>query len=371
MFQEDYKKAYEGIVPSERALNLLLEKAGLAEENRREKAVQRRSRCLRWAMTAAAACLCIVLAVPVCAKNIPAFYKILESVSPRLAELLAPVEKSDTKHGITMTVEAAYIENGRAKVVLSFADAESSREDRVHGEIGVYSFSLESGSRTQSAIGGSSFLAYDEETGKAFYQVDLTALEGDFHDKLTLYVGRIFLNMDRGRMDIDIASLPRLDSLKEVRLSGRGGGRSGRDITEILNQWKVDDMTVMIPSPSYAVMDRGEEISCATDDLTVAGLSYRDGLLRVQVCRGEYADADRHLQPVLVDEQGEEIYYDASLSWSEEIDGKTCSFEEFWFAGDFENLEGYSMYGLYHRYDGYLKGDWQVDFKLDDAAKQE
>ncbi len=35
MFQEDYKKAYEGIVPSERALNLLLEKAGLAEENRK------------------------------------------------------------------------------------------------------------------------------------------------------------------------------------------------------------------------------------------------------------------------------------------------------------------------------------------------
>lgn len=103
----------------------------------------------------------------------------------------------------------------------------------------------------------------------------------------------------------------------------------------------------------------------ATDDFTITGIAYQDDILRVQICMGDNSAADRHVQPFLVDSEGEERHEDCSVSWYEEIDGVRCQFYELWFFGPIENLEQYRMYGIFHNSGELIEGDWKVTFRLE------
>lgn len=68
--------------------------------------------------------MAVPICAPVCAANSPAFHKIVEYLSPALADKLVPIEESSTSQGITMQVEAIHLEGNEAEIIVSFRDAE-------------------------------------------------------------------------------------------------------------------------------------------------------------------------------------------------------------------------------------------------------
>ncbi len=192
MFQENYKKAYEAIVPDSALVEKMLLLAE-GQEEQKEKAVKSGLvRVVRRMLMVAAAIGAFVIimsltVMPALAANVPAVYRFLQGISPALADFFVPIEKSCTKKGITMQVESVYVEGNRAEVYISFQDADGAG-NVIDGEIDLWTgYGLQS--RTGcSVIGGHNFAGYDAETGKSYWKVSLQGWDDFETDKLTFYV---------------------------------------------------------------------------------------------------------------------------------------------------------------------------------------
>lgn len=116
---------------------------------------------------------------------------------------------------------------------------------------------------------------------------------------------------------------------------------------------------------SCLVMDLGDPDAALIQELTVMGLGYTDGFLRLQVCNRSFSEADRHLQPFLTDQEGNEQHEDLSVGWREEVDGERLSFTEYWFLVKEEELQNCSLSGIFYMKDGCVTGDWEVTFRAE------
>lgn len=99
--------------------------------------------------------------------------------------------------------------------------------------------------------------------------------------------------------------------------------------------------------------------------LTVTGTGYADGILRVQICRGNFGDADRHARLWVKNADAEERSPDLSVSWQEEVEGEKLLFEEAWFLADESGLEELQLYGTFRIAAGSVRGDWEVTFRIE------
>ena len=70
----------------------------------------------KWCAIAACLCLVFILAVPVMAASMPAFYNMLYTVSPATAQFFKPVQLSCEDKGIRMEVSAAYLHEKIAEI---------------------------------------------------------------------------------------------------------------------------------------------------------------------------------------------------------------------------------------------------------------
>ncbi|WP_343208669.1 DUF4179 domain-containing protein [Anaerolentibacter hominis] len=352
MFQERYKRSYDQIKPDAGLV------AGVVRETEGQLRRGRTMRIVKPVVAVFAAALILCTAVPAAAAHIPGFYRAVEQFSPGLADLLIPVNKSCTDQGIRMEVEAIEIEGKRAEVYVSIQDVEG---DRISGQADFYDrYGLKSSSGS-SVMGGCSFLDYDEATGKAYFKLDVETSGTFDRDKLTFYTYEILSSITEKEMDIPLTGLDDTVRTKQVTLSG-GSGTSVKDLfseeTELEGR---DD-----PRPSRGVIDGKELDECDPEGFTITGLAYADQTLRLQICMGEFKHADRHVEPFLVDENGQERYEDASVSWHEEKDGVSYMFYEFYFNGPLEDLENYRLYGIFHELKGNIAGDWEVTFRLEE-----
>ncbi|MDE5825096.1 MAG: DUF4179 domain-containing protein, partial [Lachnospiraceae bacterium] len=137
MLEGRYKKAYSTITPSQELVSDTIEMMGKRKNATRKISLKNRF-VMKVSLTAAAAVLCLVMAAPVCAAHIPVFYKIVEYLSPALADQLVPIEQSSTSQGITMQVEAIHLEGNEAEIIISLSDADNSTQDLVHGEMDLF-----------------------------------------------------------------------------------------------------------------------------------------------------------------------------------------------------------------------------------------
>ena len=94
MFAEKYRRAYDEVTPSQQIVSAVLRQA----EEAQGAPGRRNRRKIRTAAAAAVVFLAVCTGgfavLPVCAAQIPAFYRVIEFVSPGLADRLVPVEKS-------------------------------------------------------------------------------------------------------------------------------------------------------------------------------------------------------------------------------------------------------------------------------------
>lgn len=137
MFEDTYKKAYDFVAPSQK---LVTETIAMAEN---AGGVSKKSMVLKTAAAAVVIFLCFFAAIPVCAAHVPAFYRIIEFLSPALSDRLVPVEKSSSSQGITMEVEAVDLQGREAEIIISLRDDAESSENRIDGPADLFdSYSL-------------------------------------------------------------------------------------------------------------------------------------------------------------------------------------------------------------------------------------
>ena len=400
MFAEKYKKAYDSITPSPEKYQEVLMCAreaqstsgvgtgqtadvvsdtgnedtgqnvsGVGNEDiarnisdaKDRRRVHKRFRAVRPAVAAAVVLAGILSVLPVCAANSPAFYRVVEFISPALADRLVPVEKSSTSQGITMEVEAVDLQGNEAEIIVSVRDAEDSPVDRIHGQVDLFdSYNLlDYGS--ELTVGGCSFLTYDEETGKAYFKIT-TRTSGTYRaDKLCFSVREILCDKSSENREIDLTGIERPVPTRMEEINGMGG---------VMDEDSLPDSLAMTygtkedPRWQCSVMDLMRAEDCASDDFTVTGVAYMDGALRLQICMGDNRHADRHVQPFLVDAAGEEKHEDFTVSWSETVGDARYQFYEYWFIGDLEKPEEYSMYGIFHNSGESVEGQWEVTFRV-------
>ena len=351
MFREEYKKAYDNIYPDRDSIDRILE--------RTEK--RRILRVVRPVMVSLLAILfCLKMVVPVMANHIPAVYHVIEEYVPGLADFILPQEVSSTSKGITMQVEAIEIVDNTAEILISFRDAENSEKDLIQGKVDLYdSYHLQNLSAGWQT-GGCSFLEYDAAEDKAYFKIDLFSSDAYGKNRVNFKVCQLLTKCVREERKIDMTNLLTDPKEKSVSLSGIGGMEERSLFPFFDGRTSVDDSRFQARVMDVAVLNES-----MMEDLYVTGVAYDEGVLRVQSCRGTFSDADRHLRPYLKDAQGNEIQSDCSVGWQEKINGERVLFDEHWFLISEEELKNYELYGMFYITDGSVKGNWEVNFKIE------
>lgn len=351
-FKRAYQKAYDAVTVDQACVRRL---------ERGEEKRERRSGFTAVRNTAAvfaALCLLLVTALPVMAAKVPAVYEIVAKYAPALADYMLPVKLSSTSQGITMQVEAVNVEDKTAEILVSFSDADDGT-DRIRGKVDLYdSYRLQSYDST-SNIGGCSFLEYDAAADKAYFKIDVATLDEFDRAKLTFSVNQILTECSEEERQMLLDDVVRNPAMKEVVLSGR----SGKADSELFEQYfgRAQDGF----RQSALVMDLKAADADMAEALTVTGTGYADGILRVQICRGNFEAADRHARLWVKNAAAEERFPDLSVSWQEEVEGEKLLFEEAWFLADESGLEELQLYGTFWITAGSVRGDWEVTFRIE------
>lgn len=351
-FKRAYQKAYDAVTVDQACVRRL---------EQREETRERRSGFTAVRNTAAAfaaLCLLLVTALPVMAAKVPAVYEIVAKYAPALADYMLPTKLASTSQGITMQVEAVNVEDKTAEILVSFSDADDGT-DRIRGKVDLYdSYRLQSYDST-SNIGGCSFLEYDAAADKAYFKIDVAALDEFDRAKLTFSVNQILTECSEEERQMPLDDVVRNPAMKEVVLSGR----SGKADSELFEQYfgRAQDGF----RQSALVMDLKAADADMAEALTVTGTGYADGILRVQICRGNFEAADRHARLWVKNADAEERFPDLSVSWQEEVEGETLLFEEAWFLADESGLEELQLYGTFRIAAGSVRGDWKVTFRIE------
>ena len=317
--------------------------AGVTIENAMTKGAAR----LVAAVAAIAACF--IIAIPVFAREIPTIYRIIDRYAPTLADYIMPDELMDEKEGVRMQVEAVRIEGEDASLVVSFSDLPGY--DRISGKVDLYDSYNLSSFGTDTSIGGCSFLEYNEQEDKAYFLIDIMG-DGKYEkEKIQFTVCTLLTRVSALEQDIPLTEISNDPVLKEVEISGSGGGVRGRELCSKLINGRLATVIAISELIDMDGLDR--------DDLSVTGIAYADGILHVQSCRGSEEDAERHLQLKLFLD-GQEYEDGMGVCWREVVNGEELIFDEEWYAVSPEELAKSHLLGIFHIADSPVQGDWKV-----------
>lgn len=353
-FKKAYKEAYDRMASDAGCVRRLTEEMRRQERHTVFKAVIKPA-----AAAFTVVCLLTAMTLPVMAEKVPAIYEVVAKYAPALEDYVLPVRMSSTSQGITMQVEAVNVEDKTAEILVSFSDADEGA-DRIKGKVDLYdSYSLQSYDAV-SNVGGCSFLEYDEAEGKAYFRIDAVTFDEFDRTKVSFSVHQLLTNCIKEERRIPLDGVVEDPAMKNVMLSG-GGGKMDSELYQKYFGTAEDDSG----RKTVQVLDLQKADASMAEALTVTGIGYADGILRVQACRGNFTDADRHVRFFLKDRSGEELSPDIGVSWHEEVEGKTLMFDEGWFCMEKSGLEELELYGEFYVTDGSVKGDWKVILRIE------
>jgi hypothetical protein len=107
------------------------------------------------------------------------------------------------------------------------------------------------------------------------------------------------------------------------------------------------------------------------NEVDVTGIAYMDGMLRVQVCQGEYKLNNNIYQNAYVmqfNEEGEEIFPNPNemVIWYERVDGKLLEFKEFYYVISEEQLKKRPMVVYFEKIEGLINTVLEVEFEIEE-----
>lgn len=357
MFQEEYRKAYDKINLEPAKLQELF---SLTEQKNTKREWKYINLLRPMAVLSLSLCLFCMMTLPVLAERIPTVYRVIRQYAPALTEYILPEKFCSTSHEITLQAEAVNITGNKAEVILSFKDVEGSQQNQIDGKVDLYDSYRIYNYGESSVIGGCSFLTYDVVEDKAYFKIDVISDDPFHEDKVKLAVNQLLTNCIEEERAISLENMIKDPKEKKVEYNGTGGSIQTRSLIPFFVDGKNSS------SRMVRVMDEAERNKNLLESLTVTGVAYEEGILRVQQCRGNFAKADRHIRLYLKDGEGNERRPDCSVGWKEEIDGEEVIFDESWFLISEEELKQYELYGMFYITDESVQGDWEVTVNLNE-----
>lgn len=372
-----YQESYDEIRPDRQLVEDMLEDARTERRKWMQYAV------LRPVAAVLMGVMVLFGGTSVLASNVGFVYGIIERASPKLADLFVPVQESCTKAGICMEVEAIYLGDGdkTAEVLISFRD---TQEDRIQGAVFLddgYSLYSRNSINASWVAGGGGFAAYDEETGKAYYRIQLSSDVAYDRSKLTFQVRELLLHYEEDEREIPLEGIASEMPVKYMTLNGGGGsswerhaeqfGLTMEEPTAFQDGRYIRNMEVVPddPRPAARVLDGIPVSECAVDDFTITGLVYRDNVIQLQICTGDCSHAVRYALPSLKLADGSERHYWFSSSWSEYRGDRRLAFDEYYLPCTPEELEGATLYGNFARWEDSLENNWKVTFRVEETEE--
>jgi len=123
------------------------------------------------AVVFAAFLVCLLIATPALAAGLPQAYSLFYAVSPQMAQLFKPVQRSSLDQGIEVTVVEAYVHDETAEAVISVCD---TTQNRLDDSLDLYdSYYFHTGF---DSTGTCKQIGYDEATKTAYFQLSMSSM---------------------------------------------------------------------------------------------------------------------------------------------------------------------------------------------------
>ncbi len=300
----------------------------------------------RIAVIAAAAVLCLALALPALASS-DMGYELLYAAVPALAQRFRPVRLACVDNDIQMEVLAASVRDDTAEAYIALRDRAGDRIDGTADLFDSWSFHT-----AYDSMGTCRMESYNEDTGTAVFYVYSTAMDGqelsERGSKATFSVHRILSGKQAAEgvpLGAALKDLPAEAATRTVtELRGGSGG------------WSGDSALVCLAT-------RSEPLLAPADGVTVTAAGWVDEALHIQVRYEDILRTDDHGFLYYIDEDGEAIYADSSFSFWD--DDGVSSIEEYVFELDPQDLDPDAFYGDFYTASALTEGNWQVTFPLE------
>ena len=307
----------------------------------------------------AAVCLIFTCSLSAFAATIPAFNDWIYTVTPKLAELLYPINKSAEDNGIKVTVLGAVNDNHNAAVYFTVQD--TTDQNRVNEKLdlgdtcyieGPYAFNIE-------------MLSYDEKTNTALFAMRGSGGEGLSNRMTTFKISMLMSNKtthDWYDTGIDIASLvnSNANSLPVSNFYYTGG-----------SELPAGGLSVLEPDVMNILLGDG------IDFVTISNIGFVDGKLHIQT--KWKTSFDNHGSLGLADEndvangEANAISYNNYYFRTAE-DSANCGNNRFakhieyvFDVSRIEELSGCNLRAYLVEDGTFTEGKWKVNFRLSDS----
>lgn len=312
-------------------------------------------------LTVSVICLVFAASVTAFASAVPMFNDWIYSISPKLAELLYPVNESAEDQGIK--IDVLYAGNDNHNAVVYFTVQDITGMNRVDEDLDLCD--------TCNIDGPCAFnvemLSFDEKTNTAFFIMRGLGGEGMSNRLANFKIGKIQsdkITHDWYHTGVDMESLI-VNKVKSFPVSEyfyTGGSEQPENGLFVLE-------------PDVMNVSFGDDI----DFVTISNIGFVDGKLHIQTKWD--ASFDNHGQLVLLDknktsfDDENAILFDNYYFKTEE-DSENCSKDKFahhieyvFDINSLEELSSYELWGNFVEDGSFIEGEWNVDFRLSDTEK--
>lgn len=291
-----------------------------------------------------AALLCLTLAMPVLAANVSPIYELMYQISPSIAQVFQPVQRSCVDNGIQMTVESASLKGATAELYVSLQDLQSDRVDATTDFFDSYTLHTPFDSMSHCSMVG-----YDAQTKTATFLITITQLNGNAIDggKIT-FSAKEFLSQKSTQeglfIPIDWANIP---TFADTHLVSVLGGST-------------------METTFHAMVPNAARKDFPVPGIDWTGLAWVDGQLHLQIAIPDYARNNNHGFFYLMDAAGNRMDNPATYYFQEEASGIPTTYIEYVFSLPSEELSTYTLYGDFYTSGLLTEGNWKVTFSLKD-----
>lgn len=354
----DRMNAY--IVPDENLNSRVLDQAA--------KPVSTKTR-FRPLIAIAAVLVLIFVATPVMAERIPLVNDLLYTISPELAEKLAPVQLSASANGITMEVVAAKVTDEAVEFVVKI-QGEALANKSVAPILTVKDHHGYSDTRGESLNDYEGYQE-DQKKGICYYRYTFTYHDGTpvtkiLRDNITVKLGGVEL---RNFGQEDGVEVPVIFTDYELMTVNHDRALFDYGFSHFGMGYGDDAYADIRDREEYVLMTPSESVYDVTDKLALTGAVYIDGKLHVQMAATDRIVGNKlewdYWHPYFVDDQGNEIqelYYNSFgiEDGSHEIQYTECVYDI-----PEAELENYTMLVKLMDFD-VITAHCQVTFRISD-----
>ncbi|MDQ0231397.1 DUF4179 domain-containing protein [Metabacillus malikii] len=325
-----------------------------AAQGAKQASSERPKRVQKRAIISLIASVLFVFSATVTGAISPSFNNLIATISPELADLLQPIQKTSIDNGIKMEVIAAMSDDEMSVIYLSMEDLD---ENRIDETIDIYDYFLSIGRMFNCQL-----ISFDKQQKKAFFRLQANGNK-QLHDKKIHLSVTSMLSHKHTFEQVEIDLLDQMNKQPNTilldRMHSSGGGGGQRD-----SLFSEEQAEILYPGELAIKLPK-------IDFLTITNIGIIDDKLHVQV-KWRENNVDDHGRLYLTNDNGK-IQYASTVSFGVDNKGDLTygsNYIEYIFdlqridLGDFQLKGDFVSNGLY------MEGNWETTFRLESNLEE-